>query len=254
VAASGRHLLNITSKPATGRTNVKIPTPTYYSPLPAGPEEAPQFFAVKFVIKWPSIGFVYMDRAMHANGASSSDRFLTLLKPIERDLETYCRRLIWVPEEAADAIQNAVLRAYSAFGRYREDASFKAWMFKILTNEAFALNRKHARIAQHEIPVDPVDLAEIPAEDTETDEDRKRGLTSDDLNELVEADVAAGLKKLTETERAVLLLRSIGELRYREIAESLDMPIGSVMGNLARARQKMRAALKRSRKGDAYIV
>ncbi len=183
--------------------------------------------------------------AMHENGASGSDRFLALLKPIERDLETYCRRLIWKPEEAADAVQNAVLRAYSAFDRYREDASFRAWIFKILTREAFALNRKHARITQHELQLDPEDLAELPAHNAQ---DNKPGATalSEELNDMLDADLSAGLKTLTDMERAVLLLRSVGELRYREIADSLDIPIGSVMGNLARARQKMRSALARS--------
>ena len=182
---------------------------------------------------------------MHENGASGSDRFLALLKPIERDLETYCRRLIWKPEEAADAVQNSVLRAYSAFDRYREDASFRAWMFKILTREAFALNRKHARITRHELQLDPGDLAELPAHNAQ---DNKPGATalSEELNDMLDADLSAGLKTLTDMERAVLLLRSVGELRYREIADSLDIPIGSVMGNLARARQKMRSVLARS--------
>ena len=55
----------------------------------------------------------------------------------------------------------------------------------------------------------------------------------------------ADLKILTDNERAVLLLRAIGEMRYREIAESLDIPLGSVMGHLARARQKMRTLIGR---------
>ena len=88
-----------------------------------------------------------------------ADRFLALLKPIERDLETYCRRLVWEPQEAPDALQNAVMRAFAAFDRYRPEASFRAWMFKILTHEAFAMNRKHARIAQHEFQLEPEELA-----------------------------------------------------------------------------------------------
>jgi RNA polymerase sigma-70 factor (ECF subfamily) len=54
------------------------------------------------------------------------------------------------------------------------------------------------------------------------------------------------LKTLTDTERAVLLLRGIADLRYREISESLGIPLGSVMGNLSRAREKMRAVIARS--------
>src|SRR5208283_180651 len=97
---------------------------------------------------------------------SNAERFLELLKPIQRDLENYCRRLIWEPQEAPDAIQNAVMRAFSAFERYQESGSFRAWMFKILTHEAFALNRRHARIARHEFQLEPEELAGLPCDET----------------------------------------------------------------------------------------
>ena len=181
---------------------------------------------------------------MRGTASSTADCFLALLKPIERDLETYGRRLVWQPQDAPDAIQNAVLRAFAAFDRYHEDASFRAWMFKILTHEAFALNRKHARIARHEFQLDPEELAGLPFDGPQA-EGRSQMLTPEALNETLDQDLVAGLKTLTDNERAVLLLRAIGDLRYREIAESLDIPLGSVMGNLARARQKMRAVIVR---------
>jgi RNA polymerase sigma-70 factor, ECF subfamily len=173
---------------------------------------------------------------------TDADRFLALLQPIERELETYARRLIWEPADAPDALQNAVMRGFAAFDRYHEDASFRAWMFKILTHEAFALNRKHARIAKHEFQLEPEDLAALPFGLT-LDAGVERQLSPAELDEALDEELAAGLKTLTETERAVLLLRAIGELRYREISESLDIPMGSVMGHLARARQKMRALI-----------
>jgi RNA polymerase sigma-70 factor, ECF subfamily len=182
---------------------------------------------------------------MRETTASEADRFLALLKPIERDLETYCRRLIWVAQEAPDAIQNAVLRAFGAFDRYREEASFRAWMFKILTREAFALNRKHARIARYEFQLEPEELAELSGGDPQ-DQGSDQLLPAKELNEVLDPALSAGLKTLTDTERAVLLLRAIGDLRYREISETLDIPLGSVMGNLARARQKMRGIIARS--------
>ena len=64
--------------------------------------------------------------------------------------------------------------------------------------------------------------------------------------------LAAGLKTLTDTERAVLLLRAIGGLRYREIGDSLNIPLGSVMGNLSRAREKMRAVIARAARRTNY--
>lgn len=182
---------------------------------------------------------------MRETTASEADRFLALLQPIERDLETYCRRLVWDPQEAPDTLQNAVMRAFRAFDRYHEDASFRAWMFKILTHEAFAMNRKHARIARHEFQLEPEELAGLPLAG-ELDQGDGQPLSAEALNEVLEPAMAAGLKTLTDMERAVLLLRAIGDLRYREIAESLGIPLGSVMGNLARARQKMRACLARS--------
>ena len=182
---------------------------------------------------------------MRGTASSTADCFLALLKPIERDLETYGRRLVWQPQDAPDAIQTAVLRAFAAFDRYHEDASFRAWMFKILTHEAFALNRKHARIARHEFQLEPEELADLAVAGPAA-EGGGQMLAPEALNEALDQNLVAGLKTLTDNERAVLLLRAIGDLRYREIAESLEIPLGSVMGNLARARQKMRTQIARS--------
>jgi RNA polymerase sigma-70 factor (ECF subfamily) len=182
---------------------------------------------------------------MNEMATGDADRFLALLKPIERDLETYCRRLVWEPQEAPDTLQNGVMRAFAAFDRYRPEASFRAWMFKILTHEAFAMNRKHAQIARHEFQLEPEELASLSSPG-EPMEPGNQLLSAHDLNEVLEPALAAGLKTLTDTERAVLLLRAVGDLRYREISDSLGIPLGSVMGNLSRARQKMRAFLGRA--------
>src|ERR1019366_5601003 len=146
---------------------------------------------------------------MRENATSDADRFLALLQPIERDIETYARRLIWEPQEAPDAIQNAVLRAFAAFDRYHEHASFRAWIFKILTNEAFALNRKHARIARHEFQLEPEELAGLACAG-EPDAGASQPVSPEALNAALDPALAAGLKTLTDTERAVLLLRAIG--------------------------------------------
>jgi RNA polymerase sigma-70 factor, ECF subfamily len=183
---------------------------------------------------------------------TDADRFLALLQPIERDLETYARRLVWEAHEAPDALQNAVMRGFAAFDRYHADASFRAWMFKILTHEAFALNRKHARIARHEFQLEPEELAELPS----TGEPGLGGdlpLSLEVLDAELDPVLSAGLKSLTDTERAVLLLRAIGDLRYREISDALGIPLGSVMGNLSRARQKMRAIITRTARRTSLL-
>jgi RNA polymerase sigma-70 factor (ECF subfamily) len=183
---------------------------------------------------------------MREDLTTKTDLFLTLLKPIERDLEVYCRRLIWNPADAPDALQNAVLRAFSAFDRYHENNSFRAWMFTILTREAFALNRKHARIARFEFQVEPEAMEELSGT-IEPAGDLASGLSAEALNEALDQDVVTALKTLTDAERAVLLLRAIAGFRYREIGDSLEMPLGSVMGHLSRARHKMRAGIDRAK-------
>ncbi len=174
-----------------------------------------------------------------------ADRFLELLRPIERELEVYCRRMVWNEHDLPDAIQNAVMNGFRAFDRYHDDTNFRAWMFKILTHEIFALNRKYARVAEHEFHLDTEEWEGLPVlQSASADTDWPAAPKA--LQEALDESLVAALKTLTETERATLLLRAIGEFRYVEIAESLAIPLGSVMGNLSRARLKMRSALRRS--------
>jgi RNA polymerase sigma-70 factor (ECF subfamily) len=188
-----------------------------------------------------------MEADMNTGRPDPAESFLALLRPIRRELEGYCRRLIWSVNDAPDAIQNAVMNAFKAFDRYKEESNFRAWMFTILTHEVFKLNRKFARVAQSEFQVEPDTLEELPALESSTT--FTDWLNSPEaLAEALDQRLLDGLKTLTETERAVLLLRGIGEFRYGEIAEALDIPMGSVMGNLARARKKMQAVIVRSQR------
>jgi RNA polymerase sigma factor (sigma-70 family) len=183
---------------------------------------------------------------MERDEQRAATRFLGLLRPIESDLENYSRRMVFDQRDFEDALQNAVLRAFRAFDRYHDDASFRAWMFKILTNEIFAINRKRGRLAQLEIAVEPEEMEEFAGLEFATD----APLSWDSLADALDEELMAALQSLNQPERAVLLMRAIGDLRYREISECLSIPLGSVTGNLSRARQKMRDAILRARKGS----
>ncbi len=172
-------------------------------------------------------------------------RFLSLLRPIERDLENYSRRMVFDRRDFEDALQNAVLRAFRAFDRYHDDASFRAWMFKILTNEIFTINRKRGRVMEFEVAVEPEEIEEFAGLVSSGAE----GAPSwEALADALDEDVLVALQTLNDSERAVLLMRAIGELRYREISECLGIPLGSVMGHLSRARQNMRDSILRARR------
>ena len=179
----------------------------------------------------------------HLPPAEKLDQFLEWLRPQRQDLENYGRRLLWDAQELPDAISNTLMRAMEHFERCHDAAHFRAWIFKILTHEALALNRKHARIARFEFQVEPQEMENL----AEADPAASWGLPSElsTWRECLEDHLDLALKSLTDPERAVLLLRAIGSFKYQEIAEELDLPIGSVMGYLARARKKMQAALRR---------
>src|SRR6266851_2515329 len=158
---------------------------------------------------------------MNEDRTDLAGSFLALLRPIRRELEVYCRRLIWNEHDAPDAIQNAVMNAFKAFDRYHDDTNFRAWMFKILTHEVFKLNRKFARLARSEFQVEPETLDAVPAlEQSAAYVDWLNAPEA--LADALDEPLLAGLKTLTEIERAVLLLRGIGEFRYLEIAEALQ--------------------------------
>jgi RNA polymerase sigma-70 factor (ECF subfamily) len=172
-----------------------------------------------------------------------SARFLDLLRPIRGELEGYARRMVWNTSDADDAIQNAVSRGFQAFDRYRDGTNFRAWVFKILTNETLALNRKYARIAKLEFRLEPEELEALPALEQAV-EYTEWLLSPEALNNALDETLLSAVKTLSENERSVLLLRAIGDLKYAEIAEALDMPLGTVMSHLTRARKQMREAIR----------
>lgn len=179
---------------------------------------------------------------MHGMVPEQAQRFLELLEPIEAGLEAYARRLLWDAQEAPDALHNALVRAAGAFNRYHEGTNFRAWMYKILTHEVFALNRKHQQRAAREFQISPEELEECAGLNSIESPNESNGNWEDHLDE----QLVLALRCLTEPERAALLLRAIGGFTYHEIGIHLEMPLGSVVGYLGRARRKMQLFLARS--------
>lgn len=173
---------------------------------------------------------------------SRRDEFLRCVEAIQPRIIAFCRHMLWNADELEDALQNSLLIAYESFEKFEGGSNFQAWMFQICVNVIHNINRRTARDAERhqDTPVEELDIvAEL-----------EREYAYDELvhhPELVMARVGDEMKSaldgLTPPERTVLLLKIIGELTCKEIAVSLGMPLGSVMGYLTRARGKLRDAL-----------
>ncbi len=169
-----------------------------------------------------------------------AERFLSHLEPIRRQLSVYCVRALHQPDEAADALQSAVAAALRDFDRYAEGTNFRAWMFRYLTFEILNRNRAAGRMPSQLTPEQSETSATVRIDDFRVERllEEPEGVLDhcDDL-------VARCVNDLTDQERRVFLLRAVGEFKYREIAEILEIPLGTVMGLLSRSRTQLRDQL-----------
>jgi RNA polymerase sigma-70 factor (ECF subfamily) len=146
------------------------------------------------------------------------------------------------PSDTEDVLQTAIMTAFARFDRYAEGTNFRAWIFRFVTLEIFNWNRKRGPTAAEEFLDDVAD----PSPDDPSEAETRLAVlleNPDLLRDQFEDQVVAALDQLTAAERAVLLLRAVGEFTYHEMHEILSIPLGSVMGYLSRARLKMRKSL-----------
>ncbi|MBV9529758.1 MAG: sigma-70 family RNA polymerase sigma factor [Bradyrhizobium sp.] len=170
------------------------------------------------------------------NDPDRARRFRELTLPHLDDVYTLARYLLRDASDAEDAVQECYLRALKHFDSYRGPA-IKPWLFAILRNVCRAefARRAASPITSTEDAADATGQAPIWHEAQETPEAqmlRERDATT--IRELIDA--------LTEPFRETLVLREINNLSYREIADTVGAPVGTVMSRLARARAMLRSA------------
>lgn len=162
-------------------------------------------------------------------------------------VERYMRRayvqalgIVGSREDALDLSQEAFVRAYRARHTLDPDRPFYAWLYQILRRLCFNFLRDakaHVRLMEAEGNDWLVAVAQAaysdPAMEAERAEERRR--------------VAAAIERLPAREREVLVLKEFEELKYREIAELVGVPIGTVMSRLYSARKRLADALENRR-------
>jgi RNA polymerase sigma-70 factor (ECF subfamily) len=145
------------------------------------------------------------------------------------------------PADAEDVVQETFLKAYRAYDTFQAGTNLKAWLYRILTNTYINRYRKQQRRPSE------VELGELqdlylyrrlgdPSGATESAEDTA-------LDRFVDNDIKAALESLPEHFRMPVLLADVDEFSYKEIAEILDIPIGTVMSRLHRGRKALQKKL-----------
>jgi RNA polymerase sigma-70 factor (ECF subfamily) len=147
------------------------------------------------------------------------------------------------PADAEDLVQETYLRAYRGFGGFAEGTNLKAWLYRILTNTF--INRYRAKKRRpEETELDDVEDFYLYRRIGGLEEARSSRSAEDELMDLLpEAEVKDAVESLPENFRLPVLLADVEGFSYKEIAEILDIPIGTVMSRLHRGRKALQKAL-----------
>jgi RNA polymerase sigma-70 factor, ECF subfamily len=201
-------------------------------------------FALSFQVEERSLGPPVSADAVLARAASRGDRkaFGQLVDAHKRAIHGLCVRLLRDAEEARDAAQETFVRAYSALESYDPAQPFAPWILRIARNHCVDVIRRRLPAAQ-QVPLDAESDEGAPRE--VADPAAARG------DEILERRQLAGaledaVRSLPENYREVIHLFHVEHLSYKEIAATLDVPIGTVMTWLHRARARLKVALAAS--------
>ncbi|HMB71240.1 MAG TPA: sigma-70 family RNA polymerase sigma factor [bacterium] len=159
------------------------------------------------------------------------EAFGRLVRCYQRRIHGLGVRLLRDRDEADDLVQETFVRAWRALGRFDPERPFLPWLIRIATNRAMSLLEIRRRRPTEELGDSIPDSGPSPQEEAE----RKR----------LHREVRREVDCLPEDQRVVLILRASEDLSYREIAEVLGVPIGTVMSRLSRARETLRKRVRR---------
>ncbi|KWV51826.1 RNA polymerase subunit sigma [Bradyrhizobium macuxiense] len=157
------------------------------------------------------------------------------IEPVIPALRRYARTLVRNHAAADDLVQDCLERAVRHWNQRRDDGSPRPWLFAILHNLAVNQFRRTASRGRH-VGIDEVSDHEV-------------GQNAVQEQKLMYQDVIEKLAKLPDEQRAVLLLVAVEDLTYAEAARVLNIPIGTVMSRLSRAREKLQQEIERSAAG-----
>jgi RNA polymerase sigma-70 factor, ECF subfamily len=171
----------------------------------------------------------YVRRLQHGE----TDAFEILVRRHEKTIFNLVYRMLGDYDEAAETSQEVFLSAYRAIDRFRGDANFSTWLYRIALNHTSTRRKSLNRRRQRHMPI----------EDTEPVRDPQPGPAETIEKKEIRERVQRALNTLEPDDATVILLRDLQDIPYEEVARLLEIPVGTVKSRLHRARQALKSQL-----------
>jgi len=179
--------------------------------------------------------------------AGDHDAFRILVERYQGRAYGLALRILRNEEQAKDAVQDSFLKVYRSLDRFEGRAGFYTWLYRIVMNQCLDHKRRDKSDREvewnDESAVGVLDASELAASPAGRDADREAPDVAIERSEIRQA-VARAINALPEDARRTIQLREIDGLSYKEIAETMGIPKGTVMSRLHYARQRLRELLQ----------